>query len=287
MDRVQYFDLNKIGNSSLGFITVAESLKNIPFDVKRVYWTYYTPQDVMRGGHAHKNLKQIIFAVSGTIEFNVEDKNGNKETFILDNPSRGIYIPKLIWRDIKFSHSAVLLCLASELYDENDYFRSYEEFVTYDTVKSSTQLVDYTEDILEKSWIWLNDPEIKRLTNTPDFTKEDQKKWFEQLETLENYYIKGVSFDGNIIGAAGLKRIDPSLKNAEYFGYIGEKQYWGQGLSKFILEEICRSATEKYKLTTIYLNVVPDNIRAIKAYENFGFRIDSIVKDNVKMSLKL
>ncbi|MFP7656879.1 GNAT family N-acetyltransferase [Chryseobacterium proteolyticum] len=287
MDRVQYFDLNKIGNSSLGFITVAESLKNIPFDVKRVYWTYYTPQDVMRGGHAHKNLKQIIFAVSGTIEFNVEDKNGNKETFILDNPSRGIYIPKLIWRDIKFSHSAVLLCLASELYDENDYFRSYEEFVSYDTVKSSTQLVDYTKDILEKSWIWLNDPEIKRLTNTPDFTKEDQKKWFEQLETLENYYIKGVAFDGNIIGAAGLKRIDPSLKNAEYFGYIGEKQYWGQGLSKFILEEICRSAKEKYKLTTIYLNVVPDNIRAIKAYENFGFRIDSIVKDNVKMSLKL
>lgn len=131
MDKVQYFNLEKIGNSSLGFITVAENLKNIPFEIKRVYWTYYTPQDIMRGGHAHKNLEQIIFAVSGMIEFNIEDKDGNKETFILDNPSQGLYIPKLIWRDIKFSHSAVLLCLASQFYDENDYFRDYADFKAY------------------------------------------------------------------------------------------------------------------------------------------------------------
>ncbi|WP_261510908.1 GNAT family N-acetyltransferase [Chryseobacterium paludis] len=287
MDKVQYFDLDKIGNSSLGFITVAEGLKNVPFDVKRVYWTYYTPQDVMRGGHAHKNLKQIIFAVSGTIEFNIEDKNGNKETFILDNPSRGIYIPKLIWRDIKFSHSAVLLCLASELYDENDYFRSYEEFTSYPSPSEVLHLVDYTEEILDKSWNWLNDPEIKKLTNTPDFTREDQKIWFSKLEDMKNYDIKGIAFGEQIIGVAGLKKIDLNNKDAEYFGYIGEKQFWGKGLSKQILSEILRSAKEEHKLESIYLNVIPDNIRAIKAYENFGFRIELIVKDNVKMSLKL
>lgn len=126
--KIQYFDLEKIGNPSLGFITIAENSKNIPFEIKRVYWTYYTPQDVIRGGHAHKNLEQLIFAVSGVIEFNTEDKEGNKQTFILDNPSKGLYIPKLIWRDIKFSHTAVLLCLASELYEESDYFRNYDEF---------------------------------------------------------------------------------------------------------------------------------------------------------------
>lgn len=129
--KIQYIDLDKIGNPSLGFITIAENSKNIPFDIKRVYWTYYTPQDVIRGGHAHKHLEQLIFAVSGVIEFNTEDQDGNKQTFILDNPSRGLYIPRLIWRDIKFSHSAVLLCLASELYDESDYFRSYEEFILW------------------------------------------------------------------------------------------------------------------------------------------------------------
>lgn len=126
--KIQYIDLDKIGNPSLGFITIAENSKNIPFDIKRVYWTYYTPQDVIRGGHAHKHLEQFIFAVSGVIEFNTEDQDGNKQTFILDNPSRGLYIPRLIWRDIKFSHSAVLLCLASEEYDEEDYFRDYNEF---------------------------------------------------------------------------------------------------------------------------------------------------------------
>ena len=127
----QYIDLSKIGNPSLGYITIAESLKNVPFEVKRVYWTYYTPQDVVRGGHAHRELQQLIFAVSGTITFNTEDLDGNRDSFVLDHPSKGLYLPKLIWRDIHFTHSAVLLCLASEYYDEADYFRDYEEFKSF------------------------------------------------------------------------------------------------------------------------------------------------------------
>lgn len=124
-------EFNKIGSSQLGFITVAEAQKNVPFNIKRVYWTYYTPQDVVRGGHAHKELQQVIFAVSGIIEFNTENLGGNKNNFTLDSPEKGLYIPKLIWRDIQFSHNSVLLCLASELYDENDYFRDYNEFKNY------------------------------------------------------------------------------------------------------------------------------------------------------------
>lgn len=131
MDTPRIIDFPKIGSQDLGYITVAEEQKNTPFEIKRVYWTYYTPQDVIRGGHAHKKLQQIIFAVSGTIEFNTLDLNGKTQNFILDTPSKGLYIPKLIWRDIKFSHSAVLLCLASELYEEDDYFRDFEEFKNY------------------------------------------------------------------------------------------------------------------------------------------------------------
>ncbi|MGV0966529.1 sugar 3,4-ketoisomerase [Empedobacter falsenii] len=127
----QIIFLDKIGSSELGYITIAEAQKNIPFDIKRVYWTYYTPQDVVRGGHAHKNLEQVIFAVSGTITFNTEDQNGNKETFVLDHPSKGLHIPNLIWRDIHFTHNAVLLCLASEHYREEDYFRNFDEFKSY------------------------------------------------------------------------------------------------------------------------------------------------------------
>lgn len=131
LDKPQYINLDKIGSSDLGYITISEELKNIPFEIKRVYWTYYTPQDVVRGGHAHKNLEQVIFAVSGTITFNTEDKSGNRETFVLDHPSKGLYLPNLIWRDIHFTHNAVLLCLASEYYTEDDYFRDFEEFKSY------------------------------------------------------------------------------------------------------------------------------------------------------------
>ncbi|MGM5630103.1 FdtA/QdtA family cupin domain-containing protein [Apibacter raozihei] len=127
----QIIEFNKIGSSQLGFITVAEAQKNVPFKIERVYWTYYIPQDIIRGGHAHKKLQQIIFAVSGTIEFNTEDIEGRKFDFVLDSPNKGLYIPKLIWRDIRFSHNAVLLCLASEQYNEQDYFRDYTEFKNY------------------------------------------------------------------------------------------------------------------------------------------------------------
>jgi len=120
---------DKIGSSALGYISVAENFNNIPFTVQRVYWTYYTPQDVTRGGHAHLKLEQVIVAVSGTITFLIEDLQGSKTEFVLDNPDKGLYIPNKIWRDIKFSHNAVLLCLASEVYTEDDYIREYDNFI--------------------------------------------------------------------------------------------------------------------------------------------------------------
>ena len=122
-------NFNKIGSPHLGYISVGENHENVPFEIKRVYWTYYTPQDVTRGGHAHYDLEQVIVAVSGTITFTTEDLQGNKVEFILDSPDKGLFIPKLIWRDIKFSHNAVLLCMASEKYIASDYIRDYKTFL--------------------------------------------------------------------------------------------------------------------------------------------------------------
>lgn len=120
---------NKIGSPDLGYISVAENQENIPFKVQRVYWTYYTPQDVTRGGHAHVDLQQVIVAVSGIITFYTKDLQGKKMEFVLDSPEKALYIPQKIWRDIKFSHNAVLLCLASEKYTEEDYIRDYSDFL--------------------------------------------------------------------------------------------------------------------------------------------------------------
>ena len=129
MNKPHLINFNKIGSPNLGYISVGENHENIPFEIKRVYWTYYTPQDVTRGGHAHYDLEQVIVAVSGTITFNTEDLQGNKVEFILDSPDKGLFIPKLIWRDIKFSHNAVLLCMASEKYIASDYIRDYKTFL--------------------------------------------------------------------------------------------------------------------------------------------------------------
>ena len=124
-------DLPTIGSSQLGYISVAEFSENIPFEIKRAYWTYYTPHDVERGGHAHKKLEQMIFAVSGVIEMNTEDRQGNKEKFVLNKPHVGLYFPSLVWRNIRFSHNAVLLCLASRLFEEDDYLRDHDMFLMY------------------------------------------------------------------------------------------------------------------------------------------------------------
>lgn len=117
----------KIGNSQLGYISVAEN-ENLPFEVKRIYWTYYTPESVERGGHAHFNLEQILVAVSGRIIVTVENLEEEKNEFTLENPHQGLYIPKNTWRTMKYTHSAVQMCIASSVYDEKDYIRDYSDF---------------------------------------------------------------------------------------------------------------------------------------------------------------
>lgn len=127
-DQPCLIDLGKIGNGEIGYITVCEFQGKLPFQAKRVYWTYLTPENVERGNHAHKNLEQIIVAVSGQIDFELEDVNGVISRFRLHDPAVGLYIPKLHWRRISFTKNAVLLCIASEEYLEQDYIRDYENF---------------------------------------------------------------------------------------------------------------------------------------------------------------
>lgn len=120
-------DFSKVGKPELGYLTIAQN-SGLPFRIERVYWTYFTPDEVLRGHHAHHELEQIIFAVSGQIEFELEALDGTKYNFDLTRPNIGLYIPQLHWRTIRFSHNAVLLCLASLEYSENEYIRDYADF---------------------------------------------------------------------------------------------------------------------------------------------------------------
>ena len=117
----------KIGNSGLGYISVAEN-ENLPFEVKRIYWTYYTPEDVERGGHAHYDLEQILIAVSGKIIVNTEMPGGVKDRFILETPNVGLFLPKFCWHVMRYSHNSAQMCIANMVYEEKDYIRDYQKF---------------------------------------------------------------------------------------------------------------------------------------------------------------
>lgn len=120
-----------IGTASLGYISIAAETVNVPFVIKRAYWTYFTPQDVIRGGHANIGKELVLIAVAGTIIVTVELQNGYKETFTLSKPDEGLYMPKLCWHTMEYSHNAVQLVLASNLYSPDDYIRDYKTFLNY------------------------------------------------------------------------------------------------------------------------------------------------------------
>lgn len=118
----------RLGKPDIGYISVGEAEKNIPFEVKRVFWTYYTPENIVRGRHAHYDTQQVLIAVSGRITVNIENAAGAISSFILDSPDRGLYVPPHVWHTMQYSHNAVQLVFASTLYNEQDYLRNFDDF---------------------------------------------------------------------------------------------------------------------------------------------------------------
>lgn len=124
--------LNKITDPTRGNLTVVEQLNEVPFDIKRVYWTYDVPSGESRGGHAHKQLQQLIIAMSGSFTVNLDDGKGDKQAYHLNHPWEGLLVDTEVWRTLDdFSTGAVCVVLASELYDPEDYIYDYEEFLQY------------------------------------------------------------------------------------------------------------------------------------------------------------
>lgn len=118
-------------HSDVGNITVIENNKEIPFDVRRTYYLYDVPGGEERGGHAHKELQQLIVAVSGSFDVMLDDGNV-KRTVTLNRPYQGLLVVPGLWRELNnFSSGSICLVLASHKYDESDYIRNYEEYIKY------------------------------------------------------------------------------------------------------------------------------------------------------------
>lgn len=133
MKRPYTIDFQTIGASPEGYISVADFEKHLPFKPERVFWTYFTPHEVIRGRHAHYLTEMILIPVNGKIELQTEMPNGEKDVFLLESPAKGVYMPPLCWHTMKYSHNAVQLILASTPYDPADYIRNYDVFLALRT----------------------------------------------------------------------------------------------------------------------------------------------------------
>lgn len=125
----EIIELQTLGDERGGLV-VAQAQKTVPFEIKRVYWIHGTLDGVERGFHAHKELRQLAVAVSGSCEM-ILDNGQHEKTIQLDSPSRGVMIEPMVWHYMKrFSPDCVLVVFANAHYDESDYIRSYHEFIT-------------------------------------------------------------------------------------------------------------------------------------------------------------
>lgn len=125
--KVNEIDLPKIIDER-GNLSFIEAPRNIPFEIKRVYWIYDVPGGEKRGGHAYKNLYELIIAISGSFDVTIDTGKEIKK-ITLNRSYKGVYIPKMVWRSLdNFSTNSLCLILASNAFDQEDYIRDYNDF---------------------------------------------------------------------------------------------------------------------------------------------------------------
>lgn len=128
MSLIKLIDFDLLGDER-GQLVSLEQHRNIPFEIKRIYYMYGMKSDLPRGFHAHKNLEQVAICINGQCRFILDD-GVNREEVVLSSPTKGLYIDNNKWREMHdFSEGCILMVLASELYDESDYIRNYGVFL--------------------------------------------------------------------------------------------------------------------------------------------------------------
>lgn len=128
--KLNIIDIRTVSTAGKGALSFLEAGKDVPFEIHRVYYTYGAPEGCKRGGHAHRSLKQILFCPYGQISIILDDGT-ERETVVLDSPSKGLVVEDMTWREMVWDiEGSVLVVAASGYYDEADYIRDYEVFLS-------------------------------------------------------------------------------------------------------------------------------------------------------------
>ena len=130
MNQVKTLEFKQHGDNRGHLVIVEGGGVDVPFEIKRVFYIYGSERDIVRGQHANRKTQLVLINVAGTSKVKVKDGKGNEAIFCLNRPHTGIYLPTMVWKDMyDFSEDSVLLVLASEHYDPDEYIRNYDEFV--------------------------------------------------------------------------------------------------------------------------------------------------------------
>lgn len=142
IEKVKMLEFPQNGDDR-GHLVIVEGEKNIPFEIKRVFYIYGSDKDVVRGQHANRKTEFVLINVKGKSKVKIKDGEGNEIIFCLNRPHTGLYIPTMIWKDMyDFSEDSVLLCLASEHYNSSEYIRDYDEYVQEIYKKNSGEYME-------------------------------------------------------------------------------------------------------------------------------------------------
>lgn len=261
----------QVCDDNRGSLIALEDGHNLPFDVKRVYYIYGTKAGVPRGFHAHKHLKQLLIAVSGSV-FVKTEHNGKTETHLLNRPDEGLLIEGLVWREMyDFSRDCVLLVLAGDYYNESDYIRDYGDFLkaekmiknTHDFKPIEGKYVNLREAEVEDAAFILSlrtDPKKARFIHKTDANLQKQIEYMKHYKTLDDewYFI------------IENKQHEP-LGTTRIYGVCGTQYTGGSWLMKngALPEETLEGALLARQM----------------AFENIGFEKDcfDVRKDNKKV----
>ncbi len=284
-----------------GYLVVMEGeSENIPFLIKRAFYIYGSNKDVVRGCHANYNTEFVLVNVVGTCKIKTDNGLGSIHDYVLNKRNQAVYIPSMVWKDMyDFSKDCVLLALASEHYDSEEYIRDYDLFVKRVCEDSKRKLRLLEEKDAPLMLEWMRDPKINQFFkfSIDDVSEESAMRFIHraQRETANkedpsNLHYAVVDGADEYYGTVSLKNINWQDKTAEYAistRHIAKHRGYGQFATRKILE----IAFEQYHLEQVYLYVLTDNTAAIKMYKKCGFHeeiekasIQTIRGNNVRRS---